>query len=75
MVGNFPDGKSAIRHCVIDQRITQGTRGKSGQRWRERIWTVQATSARQKRDVFAFITESIRTYYAGEPQPSLLPIK
>ena len=64
-----------IRHCVIDRRITQGTRGKSGQRWCERIWTVLATCARQRRDAFAFLAESIRTYYAGEPQPSLLPIK
>ena len=64
-----------IRHCVIDRRITQGTRGKSGQRWCERIWTVMATCARQRRDAFAFVAESIRTYYAGELQPSLLPNK
>lgn len=61
------------RHCVIDRRITQGTRGTAGQRWCERIWTVLATCARQKRDAFAFIAESIRTYYSGTPQPSLLP--
>jgi len=64
-----------VRHCVIDRRITQGTRGLSGQRWCERIWTVMATCTRQKRDAFAFIAESIRTYYAGEQQPSLLPVK
>jgi transposase len=63
------------RHCVIDRRITQGTRGSAGQRWCERIWTVLATCARQKRDAFAFVTESIRTHYAGQPQPSLLPVK
>ena len=61
------------RHCVIDRRITQGTRGVAGQRWCERIWTVLATCARQNRDAFAFIAESVRAYYAGEPQPSLLP--
>lgn len=61
------------RHCVIDRRITQGTRGAAGQRWCERIWTVLATCARQNRDAFAFIAESVRAYYAGEPQPSLLP--
>lgn len=63
------------RHCVIDRRITQGTRGSAGQRWCERIWTALATCARQKREALAFITESIRTYYAGKPQPSLLPQK
>lgn len=61
------------RHCVIDRRITQGTRGTAGQRWCERIWTVLATCARQNRDAFAFIAESIRTFYADQPQPSLLP--
>lgn len=64
-----------VRHCVIDRRITQGTRGSAGQRWCERIWTVLATCARQKRDGFAFITESVRTFYAGQAQPSLLPTK
>jgi len=63
------------RHCVIDRRITQGTRGAAGQRWCERIWTVLATCARQKRDAFAFIADSIRTFYTGQPQPSLLPAK
>ena len=29
-----------IRHCVIDRRITQGTRGKAGQRYHERMWTM-----------------------------------
>ena len=32
-----------IRHCVIDRRITQGTRGEAGQRYHERMWTVLAT--------------------------------
>ena len=61
-----------LRHCVIDRRITQGTRGPAGQRWCERIWTVLATCARQNRDPFAFIAECLRAYYAGESQPSLL---
>jgi len=63
------------RHCVIDRRITQGTRGSAGQRWCERIWTILATCARQNRDAFVFVAESIRTHYAGLPQPSLLPAK
>jgi len=64
-----------VRHCVIDRRITQGTRGPDGQRWCECIWTVLATCARQKRDAFEFITESVQTYYRGESQPSLLPVQ
>jgi transposase len=61
-----------VRHCVIDRRVTQGTRGDAGQRWCERIWTVLATCARQKRNAFAFITKSLRAFHAGQPQPSLL---
>jgi len=64
-----------VRHCVIDRRITQGTRGISGQRWCERIWSVLATCARQQRDAFSFVAESVRTFYAGQPQPSLLPVE
>ncbi len=62
-----------LRHCVMGRRITQGTRGNDGQRWCERIWTIMATCARQNRDAFAFVTESVRTFYAKQPQPSLLP--
>jgi len=61
-----------VRYCVIDRRITQGTRGIAGQRWCERIWSVLATCARQQRDAFAFVAESVRTFYTGQPQPSLL---
>ena len=61
-----------VRHCVIDRRITQGTRGTAGQRWCERIWTVLATCARQNRDAFSFVSDSVRTFYAKQPQPSLL---
>lgn len=61
-----------VRHCVIDRRITQGTRGTAGQRWCERIWTVLATCARQDLDAFGFVSESVQTFYAKEPQPSLL---
>ena len=63
------------RHCVIDRRITQGTRGSAGQRWCERIWTVLATCTRQDRDAFAFVAESVRTFYAAQPQPSLLHLQ
>jgi transposase len=63
--------EQGVRHCVIDRRITQGTRGTSGQKWCERIWTTMATCARQKRDAFKFIEESVQTYFSGKPQPSL----
>jgi transposase len=60
------------RHCVIDRKITQGTRGIAGKQWCERIWTVLATCARQQRDPYAFILDSLNSFYAGQRQPSLL---
>lgn len=62
----------ALRHCVIDRRVTQGTRGETGQRWCERAWTVVATCAKQGRSAFAFFREALRAYVNGTPAPSLL---
>lgn len=61
-----------IRHCVIDRRITQGTRGEAGQRYHERMWTMIATCKKQKRSVFSFLRESITAKLNGEPAPSLI---
>jgi transposase len=63
------------RHCVVDRLITQGTRGPAGKQWCEHIWTVLATCQRQKRDPFAFIYDSLKAYYEGKSQPSLLAEK
>ena len=65
--------EQAIRFVVIDRRITQGTRSKTGQRWCERIWTVMATCAQQGRSVFDYLTRAIEAYLHGEKAPSLLP--
>ncbi len=64
--------EQAIRFVVIDRRITQGTRGESGRRWCERIWTTLATCARTGRDVMDFLHQSILAHWRGEPPPSLL---
>jgi transposase len=61
-----------IRHCVIDRRITQGTRGVAGQRYHERMWTMIATCNKQNRSVFSFLHESISAKLVGNPTPSLL---
>ena len=65
--------EQAIRFVVIDRRITQGTRGTSGQRWCERIWTTIATCAAQGRSAFRFICQAIDAHVAGAAPPSLLP--
>ena len=61
-----------IRHCVIDRRITQGTRGVLGQRYHERMWTAIATCRKQNRNFFAFLYESITAKLKNQPSPSLL---
>jgi transposase len=61
-----------IRHCVIDRRITQGTRGVAGQRYHERMWTAIATCKKQRRNFFSFLHESITVSLQGHQAPSLL---
>jgi transposase len=61
-----------FRFVVIDRRITQGTRGETGRRWCERIWTVLATCAQQGRSAFDFLYDSIVAHFTKQPFPSLL---
>jgi transposase len=65
--------EQAIRHIVIDRHITQGTRGKRGQQWCQRVWTVLATCRQQKRRVFEFFCQALHAHFRQEPAPSLLP--
>lgn len=65
--------EQAIRFVVIDRHVTQGTRGESGQRWLERIWSVIATCTQHGRSVFEFLDATIRAHFQGEPPPRLLP--
>jgi hypothetical protein len=63
-----------IRHCVIDRKITQGTRGAAGQRYHERMWTSIATCKKQNRNFFDFLHKSISARLSGQPAPSLMSI-
>lgn len=63
-----------IRHCVIDRRITQGTRGAAGQRYHERMWTAIATCRKQNRNFFSFLHDSIKAKIDNQPAPSLLRV-
>ena len=62
-----------IRHCIIDRRITQGTRGEAGQRYHERMWSTIATCKKQNRNFFTFLLDSITAQHHNQPAPSLLP--
>ena len=64
----------ALRFCVIDRRITQGTRSLSGRRWCERIWTTMATCVQKGHSAFAFITRAVQASFSGTAPPSLLAL-
>lgn len=61
-----------IRYTVIDRRITQGTRGQTGMRWCERIWTTIATCKKQKQNVFDFIHQSLLAHWTNKNYPLFL---
>jgi transposase len=65
--------EQAIRFVAIHRRLTQGTRGETGQTWCERIWTVVLSCGQQARSVFDYLCEAVQASMAGEPAPSLLP--
>lgn len=65
--------EQAIRFVAIHRRITQGTRGTTGQTWCERIWTVIGTCAQTGQSVFDFLVATVICAFAGMPTPSLLP--
>ena len=64
--------EQAIRHPVIDRRITQGTRGDAGMRWCERIWTTLSTCKKQHRNAFEFIHTSLLAHWTDHRYPVLL---
>ena len=61
----------ALRHAVIDRRITQGTRGENGSRWLERFWSIRETCRQQDRPLFDYLVQSITRHTAGQPVPRL----
>jgi transposase len=64
--------EQAIRFVVIDRHITQGTRGETGRRWCERIWTVLATCAQQGRSAFDYLYDAVVAFFHQTAVPSLL---
>lgn len=65
--------EQAIRFVAIHRRMTQGTRGRAGQTWCERIWTAVVTCAQQSRSLFEFLTDAVRALFQGKQAPSLIP--
>ena len=64
--------EQAIRFCVIDRHVTQGTRSPKGREWCERIWTAAATCKLQDRSLYDFLLEAITAHFENRSPPSLL---
>jgi len=64
--------EQAMRFVVMDRHMTQGTRSQRGREVCERIWTVMATCALQKRSAYAWMHRAICAYFNGQAIPSLL---
>ncbi|MBM4081841.1 MAG: IS66 family transposase [Planctomycetes bacterium] len=64
--------EQALRFIVIDRRVTQGTRGRTGRRWCERIWTALATCALQHRSSFDYLHRAVQAHLTEQAVPSLI---
>jgi transposase len=64
--------EQAIRHVVIDRRVTQGTRSERGRHWCQRIWTTIATCRQHGHDLLSFLEKSLLAHLTDTPPPTLL---
>jgi transposase len=65
--------EQALRHAVIWRKLSFGTQSAAGSRFVERMLTVIETCRRQKRNVYAWLTDTVQARLANRPTPSLLP--
>lgn len=65
--------EQSIRHSVLNQRLTQGSRSAWGRQWNERIFTVIGTCRKQGRSAWQFLQEAVSAHYFHTPMPSLIP--
>ena len=57
----------ALRHAVIDRRITQGTRSDAGSRWLERFLSIRETCRQQNRPLFDYLVQAISHHPTAQP--------
>ena len=61
-----------LRKVVLHRKATQGTRGESGRRWWERVFSVRATCRKQGRSLFDYLVQAINAYANKENIPKLI---
>lgn len=63
----------ALRHAVLQRKISGGTQSDRGSRWIERIQSVRETCRLQRRSTLDWLTHAATAAHNGQPIPSLLP--
>ena len=63
-----------LRYAVIWRKLSYGCDSEAGARFVERILSVCASLQLQRRDIFAYLTESIDAHFHGQPAQSILPL-
>ena len=58
-----------LRKLVLWRKRSYGTRSERGKRFVERISSIAATARKAKRNVLAYVTESVQSFYLGKPSP------
>ena len=67
------DAERALRHGVIDRKLSGGTDSEAGSRFVERMLSVVATCRQQDINVLDYLTRCYQAHLDGLPAPSLLP--
>jgi transposase len=67
------DAERALRHGVIDRKLSGGTESEAGSRFVERMLSVVATCRQQEVNLLDYLTRCDQARLDGKPAPSLLP--
>lgn len=63
----------ALRPAVLWRKRSFGAQSVAGNTFVERILSVRATCAQQKRHLLTFVEQAVQAHWAGQPAPSLVP--
>ena len=61
-----------IRQSVLDRLVTQGSRGKRGNEWHERFWSVFTTCSLQNSSVMHYLKNCLSAYFGMNHSPNLI---
>ncbi len=62
----------ALRPAVLWRKKSFGAQSEAGNTFVERILTVRATCAQQRRHLLTFLTEAVQAHWASQPAPKLM---